>query len=75
MSWALIWMRMQAAIRLRSVHSCGFWRRRGIVFTLGRLSIGDVPTNLERRDNDNFFSPQDCLNFLGFSQDKVRQNE
>ena len=41
-------------------------------YTLARLGMDDTPTTLARRDVTNFFSPQDCINFLRFTQPQVR---
>ncbi|CAB1103558.1 unnamed protein product [Ectocarpus sp. CCAP 1310/34] len=42
-----------------------------VMYTLGRLAIDDIPTGAARRDEDNFFSPQDCVEFMRFTRDQV----
>lgn len=42
------------------------------VYTMARLRIDDTPTSVARRDVTSFFSPQDCINFLRFTQPQVR---
>ncbi|CAB1113784.1 unnamed protein product [Ectocarpus sp. CCAP 1310/34] len=36
-----------------------------------RLELDDTPTSIARRDVTAFFSPQDCVNFLRFTQSQV----
>ncbi|CAB1112388.1 unnamed protein product [Ectocarpus sp. CCAP 1310/34] len=38
------------------------------IYTMASLITDDVATSLARRDAANFFSPQDCINFLRFTQ-------
>ncbi|CAB1099315.1 unnamed protein product [Ectocarpus sp. CCAP 1310/34] len=42
-----------------------------VMYTLGRLAIDDIPTGAARRDEDNFFSPQDCVEFMRFMRDQI----
>ncbi|CAB1099103.1 unnamed protein product [Ectocarpus sp. CCAP 1310/34] len=42
-----------------------------IYITLGLLAIDDIPTGAARRDVDNFFSPQDCVEFMRFTRDQI----
>ncbi|CAB1109397.1 unnamed protein product [Ectocarpus sp. CCAP 1310/34] len=35
------------------------------------LELDDTPTSIARRDVTAFFSPQDCVNFLRFTQSQV----
>lgn len=41
------------------------------VYTMARLEVDDTPTSVARRDVTEFFSPQDCVNFLRFTQSQV----
>lgn len=40
-------------------------------YTMGRLESDDTPS-VTRRDVTAFFSPQDCVNFLRFTQSQVQ---
>lgn len=40
-------------------------------YTIVRCLIDDKPTDGKRRNVDSFFSEQDCINFLRFSQSQV----
>ncbi len=42
------------------------------VYAMARLELDDTPTSVARRDVTAFFSPQDCVNFLRFTQSQVR---
>lgn len=42
------------------------------VYAMARLALDDTPTSIARRDVTAFFSPQDCVNFLRFTQSQVR---
>lgn len=41
------------------------------IYAMARLEIDDTPTDLARRDVTAFFSPQDCVNFMRFTQAQV----
>ncbi|CAB1107758.1 unnamed protein product [Ectocarpus sp. CCAP 1310/34] len=41
------------------------------IYTMARLELDDTPTSIARRDATAFFSPQDCVNFLRFTQSQV----
>ncbi|CAB1107601.1 unnamed protein product [Ectocarpus sp. CCAP 1310/34] len=41
------------------------------IFAMARLELDDTPTSIARRDVTAFFSPQDCVNFLRFTQSQV----
>ncbi|CAB1115280.1 unnamed protein product [Ectocarpus sp. CCAP 1310/34] len=41
------------------------------IYTMASLITDDVATSLARRDVTNLFSPQDCINFLRFTQPQV----
>ncbi|CAM9544747.1 unnamed protein product [Pylaiella littoralis] len=41
------------------------------VYTMARLRIDDTPTSVARRDVTSFLSPQDCINFLRFTQPHI----
>ena len=41
------------------------------VYALARLELDDTPTIIARRDVTAFFSPQDCIYFLRFTQPQV----
>ena len=43
------------------------------IYAMARLALDDTPTSLARRDVTAFFSPQDCVNFLRFTQSQVRE--
>ena len=70
---ALAWLQLRGACELWS--SMWFLANVGFLYTLGRLEADDIPTRAARRDIDNFLSPQDCINFLRFSQAQVRAQD
>ncbi|CAB1104801.1 unnamed protein product [Ectocarpus sp. CCAP 1310/34] len=41
------------------------------IYTMASLVTDDVATRVARRDVTNFFSPQDCINFLRFTQPQI----
>lgn len=41
------------------------------IYAMARLELDDTPTSIARRDVTAFFSPQDCVNFLRFTQSQV----
>lgn len=48
-----------------------FLAQTGFLYTLARLEVDDMPTQVRRRDIDSFLSPQDYVNFLRFTQEQV----
>ncbi|CAB1101668.1 unnamed protein product [Ectocarpus sp. CCAP 1310/34] len=50
------------------------WFVYNIAFTyaMARLELDDTPTSIARRDVKAFFSPQDCVIFLRFTQSQAR---
>lgn len=49
-----------------------FMANMGFLHTLGRLAADDTPTQQPPRDVFTYWSAQDCVNLLRFSQDQVR---
>lgn len=71
MKLALAWLQLRNTYGVDTY----MWQfsHTGLMYTVGRLDVDDTSTRIARRNVDNFLSPQDCLNFLRFSQEQVRQ--